>query len=277
MKNLIKSFSILIISFANTLIFSQEIPDVSQDITLRNNFGESQILSFGLDHLATDDIDFILGELELPPPPPTEVWDMRQWLPPFNGVISAWKDYRGETNFPYTGQREHRLAFQIGEHTDTLYIEWNFPPEITGVLTDLITGTLVNVPMQGIGSFAMVRGVMPDPLLLDKIKMTINYNNVVADVNESLSDVPTNYILEQNYPNPFNPSTKINFSLPTDSEIKLKIFDVLGNEVANPVSGYYLAGNYSVEFNAKGLASGIYIYQLNYNGKIISKKMTLLK
>jgi hypothetical protein len=277
MKNLIKSFSILIICFANTLIFSQEIPDVSQDIVLRNNFGESQILSFGLDHLATDDIDFILGELELPPPPPTEVWDMRQWLPPFNGVISAWKDYRGETNFPYTGQREHRLVFQIGEHTDTLYIEWNFPPEITGVLTDLITGTLVNVPMQGSGSFAMVRGVMPDPLLLDKIKMTINYNNVVADVNESLSEVPAEYTLEQNYPNPFNPSTKINFSLPADSEIKLKIFDVLGNEVANPVSGYYLAGNYSVEFNAKGLASGIYIYQLNYNGKIISKKMTLLK
>jgi hypothetical protein len=118
---------------------------------------------------------------------------------------------------------------------------------------------------------------MPDPLLLDKIKMTINYNNVVADVNESLSEVPAEYTLEQNYPNPFNPSTKINFSLPADSEIKLKIFDVLGNEVANPVSGYYLAGNYSVEFNAKGLASGIYIYQLNYNGKIISKKMTLLK
>jgi hypothetical protein len=277
MKSLIKSFSILIICFTNTIIFSQELPDVSQDIVIRNNAGETQILSFGLDPLATDEIDFILGEIELPPLPPPEVWDVRHWLPPFNGVLTSWKDYRGETNFPYTGQREHWLFYQIGENTDTLIIEWNFPQEITGVLNDLIIGTLVNVPMQGSGSFTMVRGVMPDPLLLDKLKMTINYNNVVADVNETLNDVPSDYLLEQNYPNPFNPATKINFSLPSDSEIKLKIFDLLGNEVANLISGYYLAGSYSIEFNANGLASGIYIYQLNYNDGFISKKMTLLK
>jgi hypothetical protein len=260
-----------------SVIFSQT-PDVTNEIIVRNNIDTIKVLSFGLDVLATDGIDEFLGELELPPIPPIEGWDVRLILPPNNWQgLASWKDYRFESNFPYTGQREFRIQYQIGEFTDTLFFEWNLPAEVTGVLQDLITGTLVNIPMNGIGSYLMIRGIAPDPLVLTQLKMTINYNNVIADVNESQPQILDEFILEQNYPNPFNPSTTINFSLPVSSEIKLKVFNLLGKQVASISEGFYTAGNHSLEFNGKGLASGIYIYQLTHSSGMISKKMTLLK
>jgi hypothetical protein len=254
------------------------VPDVTHDITVRNQIDTARVLSFGLDALATDGIDEFLGELELPPIPPIEGWDVRFILPPNNWFgLASWKDYRNETNFPYTGQREFRIQYQIGEFTDTLFIEWNFPPEVTGVLQDLITGTLVNVPMNGSGSFQMIKGIMPDPLVILQLKMTINYNNVIADVKNIKNEIPVDFVLEQNFPNPFNPKTNIKFSLPIASEINLRVFDLLGNEVANLAEGNFPGGNYSIEFDASNLASGIYIYQLNHNNGSISKKMVLLK
>lgn len=87
----------------------------------------------------------------------------------------------------------------------------------------------------------------------------------------------TTYYLEQNYPNPFNPSTTINFSVPERSEVSLKVYNLLGNEVASLVSGVKEQGNYKINFNGEGLASGIYFYSLNVGGKVETRKMTLLK
>lgn len=90
------------------------------------------------------------------------------------------------------------------------------------------------------------------------------------------------FSLSQNYPNPFNPSTQIDFSLSNDSEIKLKIFDILGREIAVLVNGHLNAGSYSILFNAPGLTSGVYIYKIEVmssGGKVFNsvRKMTLLK
>ncbi|RKY91850.1 MAG: hypothetical protein DRQ01_07030, partial [Ignavibacteriae bacterium] len=92
----------------------------------------------------------------------------------------------------------------------------------------------------------------------------------------------TKFELEQNYPNPFNPSTKIKFSVPPNvkqetSKVSLKIYDVLGNEVAVLVNEEKPAGNYETEFNASNLSSGIYYYKLVTGSFTDTKKMILLK
>jgi len=96
------------------------------------------------------------------------------------------------------------------------------------------------------------------------------------------STIPKEFALQQNYPNPFNPSTVINYQIPTNSHVTLKVYDVLGKAVATLVNETKEAGNYSVHFSASGgdatkLASGIYFYRLDAGRFSSIKKMTLLK
>lgn len=79
------------------------------------------------------------------------------------------------------------------------------------------------------------------------------------------------------YPNPFNPSTNINFTLPSRTEVSLKVFDMLGREVAELVRGNLEAGTHSAVFNASHLASGMYIYRLQAGQVLITKEMMLIK
>ncbi len=101
---------------------------------------------------------------------------------------------------------------------------------------------------------------------------------------------PNEFILEQNYPNPFNPSTKIRYSIPTLPSssplikernevgfVTLKVYDILGNEIATLVNEYKPVGSYEVEFNSHQLAGGIYFYQLKTDNFIETKKMVYLK
>ena len=85
------------------------------------------------------------------------------------------------------------------------------------------------------------------------------------------------YGLSQNFPNPFNPSTIINYQLPKDSRVTIKIYDILGKDITTLVNDYKSAGRYSVEFNAENLPSGIYFYELKANDFVTSKKMLLVK
>ena len=89
--------------------------------------------------------------------------------------------------------------------------------------------------------------------------------------------VPTNHLLSQNYPNPFNPTTQIQFGLPENSHVKLEVFNNTGQSVAKLVDEPKNAGFYTVTFDANNLASGLYIYRLDLGGKILSKKMLLIK
>ncbi|HCY75473.1 MAG TPA: hypothetical protein DHV28_06090 [Ignavibacteriales bacterium] len=89
--------------------------------------------------------------------------------------------------------------------------------------------------------------------------------------------VPIIFSLEQNYPNPFNPGTKISWQTPISGWQTLKVYDVLGNEVATLVNEFKTSGNFTTEFNASNLSSGIYFYQLRSGNFIATKKMTLLK
>jgi hypothetical protein len=89
--------------------------------------------------------------------------------------------------------------------------------------------------------------------------------------------IPQTVELDQNYPNPFNPNTTIQFYLPRSSYITLKIFNYIGQEIETLVNRNYNEGRYTIYWNAKNLASGVYSYVLNYGGTAYSKKMILLK
>ena len=88
---------------------------------------------------------------------------------------------------------------------------------------------------------------------------------------------PNSYKLEQNYPNPFNPTTKITYSIEQDGFVNLKVYDILGHEVADIVNTNEQAGNYTVNFNATKLSSGIYFYKLTSGSFTDVKKMNLIK
>ncbi|NWF91253.1 MAG: T9SS type A sorting domain-containing protein, partial [Ignavibacteriaceae bacterium] len=107
---------------------------------------------------------------------------------------------------------------------------------------------------------------------------TFEYSNIIeVDV-----PAPAVFALDQNYPNPFNPSTKIAFRLAVDSKVSLKVFDVLGQEVATLVNTNMSAGGHSVDFDASLLNSGVYLYRIEAVGNdgtnfVDIKKMILTK
>src|SRR5690606_37911630 len=113
----------------------------------------------------------------------------------------------------------------------------------------------------------------------------LNIKFTLTDIGDGNSIIPRTVQLYNNYPNPFNPSTKIRFSIPNviASETRqsalttLKVYDVLGNEIATLVDEEKSAGTYEVNFNAAGLASGIYITTLQVNSIRLSQKIILLK
>jgi len=90
-------------------------------------------------------------------------------------------------------------------------------------------------------------------------------------------EVPAKIELSQNYPNPFNPSTTINFKLPSSENVSLKIFNIVGEEVATLINGNLEDGEYSFNFKADNLPSGMYVYQLKTNQNTLTKKMLYLK
>ena len=107
--------------------------------------------------------------------------------------------------------------------------------------------------------------------------------DLVSNIENDGKLIADNFLLEQNYPNPFNPNTKIKFTIPVTlsgvegSVVTLKVFDVLGNEVATLVNEEKSAGAYKINFNAEGLPSGTYFYQLNAGAFTDTKKMLLIK
>ncbi len=107
-------------------------------------------------------------------------------------------------------------------------------------------------------------------------------NDFITDVKNEELFIPKNFTLSQNYPNPFNPTTTIKYSVPTVEtgdipSLQLKIYDILGREIATLVNEKQAAGNYSVRFNAANLSSGIYLYKLEAGNFRSVKKMIILK
>jgi len=181
----------------------------------------------------------------------------------FNYTIDAW----GTLLLPDGGSYP---ALRLREDETTTTYFSGFP-----ISTDLST-TYSFITKTG-ESFSVLADAV-NPPNSGTIMGTIGWSdNSVTDVEEVSGITPTEFSISQNYPNPFNPSTLIEYSLTTESFVDLKVYDILGNEVAVLVNEEQNAGAYRANFNASGLASGLYIAKITAGNFSKSIKMTLLK
>ncbi len=177
--------------------------------------------------------------------------------------------------------------------------QYEMPPAVPGGMFDIrfssgriaedINSSMQSIDMIGITYPLTVRVEGMDIRLQDMSGRAINQNLKSGEevvINDATIQklmvtgelIPTVYALEQNYPNPFNPSTVIEFSLPEDvSNVKLSIYNALGEKVAEIVNSSLAAGRYSYQWNAKNVATGMYIYELRTDKFVSVKKMLLLK
>jgi hypothetical protein len=160
--------------------------------------------------------------------------------------------YKYETNFDSTTQQ----GFLKGEPVAVEYIGNDFKS--------------VTI------SFPLYYMDQADAKELMEFILTNKFDEVMPVVNEE-SKIPDEYNLEQNFPNPFNPSTTIRYSLPEDSYVTLRIYNLLGEEVSTLINTQQKAGRYEINFDASQLASGVYIYRLEAANYTASKKLMLMK
>lgn len=164
-------------------------------------------------------------------------------------------------------------------------VDWNGWRLVEWVLNDpLGAGSwlgngILDLPFYRMDSFQMTNDTgtpLYGRIYFDNLRIVKKSESTVG-IEEVSNKIPNGYSLSQNYPNPFNPSTVINFQLPLSGHVSLKVFDILGNEVATLINENRTAGVYNITFNAGSLASGMYIYKLQCNDFLQIRKMMLLK
>ena len=115
----------------------------------------------------------------------------------------------------------------------------------------------------------------PGSIVFDPGNWILKNNTIITEVEDI--NQPFSYSLEQNYPNPFNPSTTIEYSIPQNGFVTLRVFNILGKEVATLVNEQVIAGKHKIDFDASGLNSGVYFYKIESGNFVETKKMILIK
>jgi hypothetical protein len=157
-------------------------------------------------------------------------------------------------------------------------IFWQVGTSATLGSTSVFKGTIMADQSISVNTGAAVEG----RLLASSASVTLASATVTVPVNTTgvadIESAPADFMLSQNYPNPFNPTTSIQFTVPSNGTATLKIFNMLGQEIATLFNGPAEAGVYNqVQFTAPEYASGLFISRLEYNGSVQTKKMVLLK
>jgi hypothetical protein len=208
--------------------------------------------------------------------------------------MAAWNQNQwGDPRFP-TVPNITSTKYIYGDYSPT-----TLPGVIGGVKRDDITSGAAGITkftdltenFSQSGHLSAIDGLPIGALIWDDTKLAsfnsatdwnITYTKYLTEggltgIGTPASGVPSVYALEQNYPNPFNPSTKIEFSLPNASSVDLKVFNVLGQEVATLAHGLFTAGSHAVTFDASRLSTGVYLYKLTAGSFVSTKKMLLVK
>ncbi len=186
---------------------------------------------------------------------PSSVYSYRRWLGDQNvfGVIN-----------PTSNSVTATLSLSEGE----LGVDAN----TTYYLTDQVSGDVFEVGGADVSAVAIEMPATSTRILVFADQVV----HVDAEADPS-DDLPQRVTLEQNYPNPFNPSTAIRFTLPHSGNTTLRVFDVLGREVARLVDQVMPAGRHEVRFEAGDLASGVYVYRLDVDGLVATKELLLVR
>ena len=161
-----------------------------------------------------------------------------------------------------TGQVIVRCMFGAGQYNNSM-----FDGTITGGSSIANFATIVSATQSSMPSLIDVPASMA--------RVTNKPDGATGVENDNV--IPNEFNLLQNYPNPFNPTTTISFSLANDGFVNLTVFNITGEKVASLVNREYQTGNYTVEFNANDLPSGIYLYRLSAGNFVSTKKMILMK
>ena len=162
----------------------------------------------------------------------------------------------------YQDKSWEKIGFVLGHGTTNSPKQYSFTDSLNLTLNPNLT--LINYRLKQIdndGTFAYSKIITVD----------------LSQVTGIEEEIPAEFSLSQNYPNPFNPATTIQFAIPKASHVSLKVYDVLGNEVAELVNEELSAGVYNRTFNAANLSSGIYFYTLRANNFTATKKLMLIK
>jgi len=162
-----------------------------------------------------------------------------------------------------------------GNTSHYIYSDWPIPLDLSYTNSDLLAGGTLGEPVGDLNWFPTQKAALnwtKEHAALE----TMLENGTLVSV-KSHGTVPGSFALSQNYPNPFNPSTVINFTIPEAGNVTLKVYNVLGQEVATLMDGFKAAQTYQVKFDGSNLSTGVYFYTLKTGDQSITKKMLLLK
>jgi hypothetical protein len=218
-----------------------------------------------------------------------------------NSYFNLWlvkTDFSGDTLWTRTfGGSGSEFAQAVRETSDGAYVVTGFSSSGTWIIKIDPSGDTVWTKTLGWGGGMHIESTIDGGYIILVYDYT---NSTLADIclvklgsdptdveSPEQENIPEDYILRQNYPNPFNPSTTIKYQIPKKSEVTIKVFSLLGREVKTLINEVQEAGEYQVEFSAKGgsasggdaagLSSGVYFYQLKTGGMVRTKKMLLIK
>jgi hypothetical protein len=258
---------------------AQCVPPVSRvPIVFTENGAGIDTLYFGFAGNATYGIDSEICEVELPPVPPTGAFDARfvnipshiGQEPPAGLGQGTLQDYRHRH---LDGTDTFRVAFQPGDGGYPFTLTWDIARVYavcdSAVLQDEFGGFLIKARMHVVNAVHVTNPAISTLLLLVSSQLT--------EVVEPSSGAPIEFMLGQNYPNPFNPTTSIEFQISVSDVIRLSVTNLLGQEVAEIVSGYVSAGRYKSTFDSADLPSGVYLYSLSTPVGILRRKLMVVK
>jgi hypothetical protein len=213
-------------------------------------------------------IDVGMNDFEMPP------------MPPKNSLNVKFQSNKFIETVP-PNNKIYKMPVSIKNAKYPIKITWDIKQQ-NGIQYWLIKSNNNNekVALQGSGEISLNK-VDDNSLIIEAQAVAPPpcdyYKADIKNLPEENVKIPTMYKLEQNSPNPFNPTTVINYQLPENCFVTLKVYDVLGKEVAELVNEYKEAGNYNSEWDASSFSSGVYIYKLSASSYISVKKMLLVR
>ncbi len=224
---------------SNTVTSVLQVHEAAKTLTIQDALGRERMLNF-----TSENLDIDASKFELPPPPPIGIFDVR------------FSNQRSFAILDPKVNNEQAFPILINSAELPLKIQWDNSPNAILV----VDGKQFHLTVAG-----EINIINPEPSVKLKLLATREV------------DLPKEFALQQNFPNPFNPTTVIRYQLPIDSWVTLKVYNVLGEEVATLAHERQDAGYKSLEWNAGNLPSGVYFYRLSTDLYNSSKKLLLVR